>query len=87
MAERSQESSTENQQGNKQEAKDQPDSTEQQTAETDSLQNGGEAAKENTVKRIEKRQSFGGFFKGLVRYLSFFFSNPGVATILGSFRV
>ncbi|XP_053250262.1 breast carcinoma-amplified sequence 1 isoform X1 [Podarcis raffonei] len=65
VAERSQESSTENQQGNKQEAKDQPDSTEQQTAETDSLQNGGEAAKENTVKRIEKRQSFGGFFKGL----------------------
>ncbi|XP_077785424.1 breast carcinoma-amplified sequence 1 isoform X3 [Podarcis muralis] len=65
VAERSQESSTENQQGNKQEAKDQPDSTEQQRAETDSLQNGGEAAKENTVKRIEKRQSFGGFFKGL----------------------
>ncbi|XP_034979065.2 breast carcinoma-amplified sequence 1 isoform X1 [Zootoca vivipara] len=65
VAERSQESSTENQQGNKQEAKDQPDSTEQQTAETDSLQNGGEAAKENTPKRIEKRQSFGGFFKGL----------------------
>uniref|UniRef100_A0A670IY34 Brain enriched myelin associated protein 1 n=1 Tax=Podarcis muralis TaxID=64176 RepID=A0A670IY34_PODMU len=65
VAARSQESSTENQQGNKQEAKDQPDSTEQQTAETDSLQNGGEAAKENTVKRIEKRQSFGGFFKGL----------------------
>ncbi|XP_033009464.1 LOW QUALITY PROTEIN: breast carcinoma-amplified sequence 1 [Lacerta agilis] len=65
VAERNQESSTENQQGNKQEAKDQPDSTEQQTAETDSLQNGGEAAKENNPKRIEKRQSFGGFFKGL----------------------
>ncbi|KAH0619165.1 hypothetical protein JD844_018901 [Phrynosoma platyrhinos] len=68
MSERSQTSSTENlskQEGNKQEAKDQQDTMEQETSETASLPNGGDGTKENTPKRIEKRQSFGGFFKGL----------------------
>ncbi|NXL88138.1 BCAS1 protein, partial [Alectura lathami] len=54
------------QKGSKQEAREQPDSREQQTAETDSIQNGGDASKEpSSFKRTEKRQSFGGFFKGL----------------------
>uniref|UniRef100_A0ABM5G5K4 Breast carcinoma-amplified sequence 1 isoform X3 n=1 Tax=Pogona vitticeps TaxID=103695 RepID=A0ABM5G5K4_9SAUR len=65
----SQRSSTETldkQEGNPQEAKEeQQDPGEQETATTASLQNGGDAAKENTPKRLEKRQSFGGFFKGL----------------------
>ncbi|XP_021272261.1 breast carcinoma-amplified sequence 1 isoform X2 [Numida meleagris] len=54
------------QKGSKQEAREQPDYREQHTAETDSIQSGGDAAKEPTsFKRMEKRQSFGGFFKGL----------------------
>ncbi|XP_040431790.1 breast carcinoma-amplified sequence 1 isoform X3 [Cygnus olor] len=54
------------QKGSKQEAREQPDSREQQTAETDSIQNGGDASKEpSSYKRTEKRQSLGGFFKGL----------------------
>ncbi|XP_063002447.1 breast carcinoma-amplified sequence 1 [Elgaria multicarinata webbii] len=62
-----QENSTEKlnaQKGNQEEVKDQQVSRAQETTETDSLQNGGDAAKERTPKRIEKRQSFGGFFKG-----------------------
>uniref|UniRef100_A0A803XWC9 Brain enriched myelin associated protein 1 n=1 Tax=Meleagris gallopavo TaxID=9103 RepID=A0A803XWC9_MELGA len=54
------------QKGSKQEAREQPDSREQHAAETDSIQSGGDAAKDPTsFKRMEKRQSFGGFFKGL----------------------
>ncbi|KAM6120714.1 LOW QUALITY PROTEIN: breast carcinoma-amplified sequence 1 [Phoenicopterus ruber ruber] len=53
------------QKGSKQEPREQPDSREQQAAETDSIQNGGEASKESSFKRTEKRQSLGGFFKGL----------------------
>ncbi|NXV45016.1 BCAS1 protein, partial [Uria aalge] len=53
------------QKGSKQETREQPDSREQQTAETDSIQNGGDASKEPSFKKTEKRQSLGGFFKGL----------------------
>ncbi|XP_072206120.1 breast carcinoma-amplified sequence 1 isoform X4 [Excalfactoria chinensis] len=54
------------QKGSKQEIREQPDCREQHAAETDSIQSGGDAAKEPTsFKRMEKRQSFGGFFKGL----------------------
>nr|XP_032630603.1 breast carcinoma-amplified sequence 1 isoform X2 [Chelonoidis abingdonii] len=49
----------------KQETQDQQDSREQQTITTASIQNGGDTAKDSTFKKIEKRQSFGGFFKGL----------------------
>ncbi|NXQ87324.1 BCAS1 protein, partial [Nyctibius grandis] len=49
----------------KQETREQPDSREQQAAETDSIQNGGDASKEPSFKKTEKRQSLGGFFKGL----------------------
>ncbi|NXH10758.1 BCAS1 protein, partial [Bucco capensis] len=52
------------QKGSKQENREQPDSREQQAAETDSIQNGGDASKEPS-KKTEKRQSLGGFFKGL----------------------
>ncbi|XP_060086757.1 breast carcinoma-amplified sequence 1 [Heteronotia binoei] len=65
---RSKESSTETlnkAKGSKQDVREQQEPREQERAETDSLQNGGDTAKENTPKRIEKRQSFGGFFKGL----------------------
>nr|XP_009932136.1 PREDICTED: breast carcinoma-amplified sequence 1 [Opisthocomus hoazin] len=51
--------------GSKQETREQPDSREQQAAETDSIQNGGDASKEPSFKKMEKRQSLGGFFKGL----------------------
>ncbi|NXW93476.1 BCAS1 protein, partial [Alopecoenas beccarii] len=47
------------QKGSKQEPREQP------TAETDSIQNGGDAPKEPSFKKTEKRQSLGGFFKGL----------------------
>ncbi|EMP35777.1 Breast carcinoma-amplified sequence 1 [Chelonia mydas] len=50
----------------KQETQDQQDSREQQTTATDSIQNGGDTVKDSPLKKIEKRQSFGGFFKGLV---------------------
>ncbi|XP_064024112.1 breast carcinoma-amplified sequence 1 isoform X2 [Pogoniulus pusillus] len=53
------------QKGSKQETREQPDSREQQAAETDSMQNGGDASKEPSFKKTEKRQSLGGFFKGL----------------------
>ncbi|XP_065610393.1 breast carcinoma-amplified sequence 1 [Cyrtonyx montezumae] len=54
------------QKGSKQESREQPDCREQHAAETDSIQSGGDAAKEHaSFKRMEKRQSFGGFFKGL----------------------
>ncbi|NXE51608.1 BCAS1 protein, partial [Casuarius casuarius] len=53
------------QKGNKQETREQPDSREQQTTETDSIQNGGDTSKEPSSKKTEKRQSFGGFLKGL----------------------
>ncbi|KGL83389.1 Breast carcinoma-amplified sequence 1, partial [Tinamus guttatus] len=53
------------QKGTKQETREQPDSREQQTTETDSMQNGGDTSKEPSLKKPEKRQSFGGFFKGL----------------------
>ncbi|KAM7150444.1 breast carcinoma-amplified sequence 1 isoform 3-T5 [Macrochelys suwanniensis] len=49
----------------KQETRDQQDSREQQTTATDSIQNGGDTAKDSPLKKIEKRQSLGGFFKGL----------------------
>ncbi|KAH1182357.1 hypothetical protein KIL84_010111, partial [Mauremys mutica] len=49
----------------KQETQDQQDSREQQTTTTASIQNGGDTAKDSPLKKIEKRQSFGGFFKGL----------------------
>uniref|UniRef100_A0A8C3LIG0 Breast carcinoma amplified sequence 1 n=1 Tax=Chrysolophus pictus TaxID=9089 RepID=A0A8C3LIG0_CHRPC len=54
------------QKGSKQETREQPDCREQHAAETDSIQSRGDAAKDPTsFKRMEKRQSFGGFFKGL----------------------
>ncbi|XP_074964785.1 breast carcinoma-amplified sequence 1 isoform X4 [Phalacrocorax aristotelis] len=53
------------QKGSKQETREQPDAREQQAAETDSIQNGGDASKEPSFKKTEKRQSLGGFFKGL----------------------
>ncbi|KFW12257.1 Breast carcinoma-amplified sequence 1, partial [Fulmarus glacialis] len=53
------------QKGSKQETREQPDSGEQPAAETDSIQNGGDASKEPSFKKTEKRQSLGGFFKGL----------------------
>ncbi|NXG33671.1 BCAS1 protein, partial [Dromaius novaehollandiae] len=53
------------QKGNKQETREQPDSREQQTTETESIQNGGDTSKEPSSKKTEKRQSFGGFLKGL----------------------
>ncbi|NXI36429.1 BCAS1 protein, partial [Galbula dea] len=53
------------QKGSKQENREQPDSREQQATETDSIQNGGDASKEPSFKKTEKRQSLGGFFKGL----------------------
>ncbi|KAM6053306.1 breast carcinoma-amplified sequence 1 isoform 3-T5 [Theristicus caerulescens] len=53
------------QKGSKQETREQPDTREQQAAETDSIQNGGDASKEPSFKKTEKRQSLGGFFKGL----------------------
>ncbi|XP_068768041.1 breast carcinoma-amplified sequence 1 isoform X6 [Struthio camelus] len=53
------------QKGNKQETREQPDFREQQTTETDAIQNGGDTSKEPSFKKTEKRQSFGGFLKGL----------------------
>ncbi|NXW59548.1 BCAS1 protein, partial [Eurystomus gularis] len=53
------------QKGSKQETREQPDSRELRAAETDSIQNGGDASKESSFKKTEKRQSLGGFFKGL----------------------
>ncbi|NXG67766.1 BCAS1 protein, partial [Hemiprocne comata] len=53
------------QKGSKQESRERPDSREQPAAETDSIQNGGDSSKEPSFKKTEKRQSLGGFFKGL----------------------
>ncbi|NXV82479.1 BCAS1 protein, partial [Atlantisia rogersi] len=53
------------QKGSKQEVREQPDPREQPPAETDSIHDGGDAAKEPSFKKTEKRQSLGGFFKGL----------------------
>ncbi|NWQ60065.1 BCAS1 protein, partial [Neopipo cinnamomea] len=53
------------QKGSKQESREQPDSREQPAGDTDSIQNGGDASKEPSYKKTEKRQSLGGFFKGL----------------------
>ncbi|KAM6248744.1 LOW QUALITY PROTEIN: breast carcinoma-amplified sequence 1 [Porphyrio hochstetteri] len=53
------------QKGSKQEAREQPDPRKQPPAETDSIHDGGDAAKEPSFKKTEKRQSLGGFFKGL----------------------
>ncbi|NXO02637.1 BCAS1 protein, partial [Rhinopomastus cyanomelas] len=52
------------QKGSKQETREQPDSREQQAADTDSIHNGGDSSKEPSFKKTEKRQSLGGFFKG-----------------------
>ncbi|NXR71632.1 BCAS1 protein, partial [Pycnonotus jocosus] len=48
----------------KQKGREQPEPREQPAAEPDSIQNGGDA-KEPSYKKTEKRQSLGGFFKGL----------------------
>ncbi|NWU82843.1 BCAS1 protein, partial [Onychorhynchus coronatus] len=53
------------QKGRKQESREQPDPRDQPAADTDSIQNGGDASKEPSYKKTEKRQSLGGFFKGL----------------------
>ncbi|NWR28337.1 BCAS1 protein, partial [Tachuris rubrigastra] len=53
------------QKGSKQESREQPDPREQPAADTDSIQNGGDASKEPSYKKTDKRQSLGGFFKGL----------------------
>ncbi|XP_071428912.1 breast carcinoma-amplified sequence 1 isoform X2 [Pithys albifrons albifrons] len=47
----------------KQKSREQPEPREQ--PDTDSIQNGGDASKEPSYKKTEKRQSLGGFFKGL----------------------
>ncbi|NXC04864.1 BCAS1 protein, partial [Orthonyx spaldingii] len=49
----------------KQKGREQPEPREPPAADSDSVQNGGDAAKEPPYKRTEKRQSLGGFFKGL----------------------
>ncbi|XP_070600691.1 breast carcinoma-amplified sequence 1 isoform X3 [Erythrolamprus reginae] len=41
------------------------ESRQEEAAEIDSLQNGEDAAQQSPLKRMEKRQPFGGFFKGL----------------------
>ncbi|NWR47683.1 BCAS1 protein, partial [Regulus satrapa] len=48
----------------KQKGREQPEPREQPAADPDSIQNGGDA-KEPSYKKAEKRQSLGGFFKGL----------------------
>ncbi|CAN8191494.1 unnamed protein product [Coccothraustes coccothraustes] len=48
----------------KQKGREQPEPREQPAAEPDSIHNGGDA-KEHSYKKTEKRQSLGGFFKGL----------------------
>ncbi|NXB36576.1 BCAS1 protein, partial [Eulacestoma nigropectus] len=49
----------------KQKGREQPEPREQPAADSDSIQNGADAAKEPSYKKTEKRQSLGGFFKGL----------------------
>ncbi|NXP48367.1 BCAS1 protein, partial [Heliornis fulica] len=53
------------QKGSKQEAREQLDPREPPAPDTDSIQDGGDTAKEPSFKKTEKRQSLGGFFKGL----------------------
>ncbi|NXA03366.1 BCAS1 protein, partial [Sapayoa aenigma] len=50
--------------GSKQESREQPEPREQ-AADSDSIHNGGDASKEPSYKKTEKRQSLGGFLKGL----------------------
>ncbi|KAM7004945.1 breast carcinoma-amplified sequence 1 [Passerculus sandwichensis] len=49
----------------RQKGREQPEPREQPAAEPDSIHNGGGDAKEPSYKKAEKRQSLGGFFKGL----------------------
>ncbi|NXH81303.1 BCAS1 protein, partial [Edolisoma coerulescens] len=49
----------------KQKGREPPEPREPPAADADSVQNGGDAAKEPSYKKTEKRQSLGGFFKGL----------------------
>ncbi|NXB05291.1 BCAS1 protein, partial [Cnemophilus loriae] len=49
----------------RQKGREQPEPREQPAAAPDSIHNGGDAAKEPSYKKTEKRQSLGGFFKGL----------------------
>ncbi|NXH96421.1 BCAS1 protein, partial [Pachycephala philippinensis] len=49
----------------RQKGREHPEPREQPAADSDSIQNGGDAAKEPSYKKAEKRQSLGGFFKGL----------------------
>uniref|UniRef100_G3WGI4 Brain enriched myelin associated protein 1 n=1 Tax=Sarcophilus harrisii TaxID=9305 RepID=G3WGI4_SARHA len=53
-----------NKKGNKKDASEQVNSPDRRGAEKNSMQNGGDS-KESPLKRLEKRQSLGGFFKGL----------------------
>ncbi|NXU87665.1 BCAS1 protein, partial [Xiphorhynchus elegans] len=53
------------QKGSKQESREQPEPREPPAPDTDSIHNGGDASKEPSYKKAEKRQSLGGFFKGL----------------------
>ncbi|XP_013913245.1 PREDICTED: breast carcinoma-amplified sequence 1 [Thamnophis sirtalis] len=48
-----------------QKTKDPQESRQEEAAETDSLQNGEDAAQQSPFKRLEKRQTLGEFFKGL----------------------
>ncbi|KAL7985582.1 hypothetical protein Chor_004152 [Crotalus horridus] len=48
-----------------QKTKDPQESRQEEAAEIDSLQNGEDAAQQSPLKRTEKRQTFGGFLKGL----------------------
>ncbi|NWI57379.1 BCAS1 protein, partial [Calyptomena viridis] len=52
------------QKGRSQESREQPEPREQ-PADTDSIHNGGDPSKEPSYKKTEKRQSLGGFLKGL----------------------
>ncbi|NWV49889.1 BCAS1 protein, partial [Daphoenositta chrysoptera] len=49
----------------RQRGREQPEPREPPPADPDSVRNGGDAAKEPPCKKTEKRQSLGGFFKGL----------------------
>ncbi|NWT19409.1 BCAS1 protein, partial [Vireo altiloquus] len=49
----------------KQKGREQLEPREQPAADSDSVQNGGDTTKEPSYKKTEKRQSLGGFFKGL----------------------
>ncbi|NWI89548.1 BCAS1 protein, partial [Pitta sordida] len=53
------------QKGSKQESREQPEPREQPAADSDSIHNGGDTSKEPSYKKTEKRQSLGGFLKGL----------------------